>query len=60
MSGKEPAEEIVKLTREQDVGVVVVGSRGRPRYAIQGSVSSTVVREAGCPVLMAALYAKEE
>lgn len=52
--GKKPAEEIVKLTREQDVGLVVVGSRGlgRLQYALQGSVSSTVVREADCPVLV--------
>ena len=52
--GKKPAEEIVKLTREQDVGLVVVGSRGlgRLQYAVQGSVSSTVVREAECPVLV--------
>src|ERR687886_2580339 len=52
--GKKPAEEIVKLTREQDIGLVVVGSRGlgRLQYAIQGSVSSTVVREADCPVLV--------
>lgn len=52
--GKKPAEEIVKLTRERDVGLVVVGSRGlgRLQYALQGSVSSTVVREADCPVLV--------
>ena len=52
--GEKPAEEIVKLTREQDVGLVVVGSRGlgRLQYAVQGSVSSTVVREAECPVLV--------
>lgn len=52
--GEKPAEEIVKLTREQDVGLVVVGSRGlgRLQHAVQGSVSSTVVREAECPVLV--------
>ena len=52
--GKKPAEEIVKLTREEDIGLVVIGSRGlgRLRYAIQGSVSGTVVREAYCPVLV--------
>ena len=54
MPVKKPAEEIVKLTRERDVGLVVVGSRGlgRLQYALQGSVSSTVVREADCPVLV--------
>jgi nucleotide-binding universal stress UspA family protein len=52
--GEKPGEEIVKLTREQDVGLVVVGSRGlgHLQYAVQGSVSSTVVREAECPVLV--------
>lgn len=52
--GKSPAEEIVKLTREKDIGLVVVGSRGlgRLQYALQGSVSSTVVRDALCPVLV--------
>jgi nucleotide-binding universal stress UspA family protein len=52
--GDSPAEEIVKLTREETIGLVVVGSRGlgRLKYAIQGSVSSAVVREALCPVLV--------
>lgn len=52
--GKSPAEEIVKLTREDDIGLVVVGSRGlgRLQYLVQESVSSTVVRQAFCPVLV--------
>ncbi|MGF1473678.1 MAG: universal stress protein [Rubrobacteraceae bacterium] len=52
--GDKPAREIVKLTRDRDVGIVVVGSRGlnRIQYALQGSVSSQVVREAYCPVLV--------
>ncbi len=52
--GKKPAREIVNLTREKDIGLVVVGSRGlsRLQYALQGSVSSTVVRESHCPVLV--------
>lgn len=52
--GKKPAEEIVKLTREQEIGMTVVGSRGlsRLQYALQGSVSSKVVRDAYCPVLV--------
>lgn len=52
--GKNPAREIVNLTREKDIGIVVIGSRGlsRLQYALQGSVSSTVVREAYCPVLV--------
>lgn len=52
--GENPAREIVNLTREPDIGMVVVGSRGlsRLQYALQGSVSSTVVQEAYCPVLV--------
>ena len=52
--GDKPAKEIVKLTREQEIGIVVVGSRGlsRLQYALQGSVSSQVVRDAYCPVLV--------
>lgn len=52
--GKKPAQEIVKLTREQDIGITVIGSRGlsRLQYALQGSVSSKVVQDAYCPVLV--------
>lgn len=52
--GNKPAEEIVKLTRDDDVGMVVVGSRGLGplQYAMNRSVSSAVVREAYCPVLV--------
>jgi len=52
--GKKPAEEIVKLTRDDDVGMVVVGNRGLGpiQYAMRGSVSTHVVREADCPVLV--------
>lgn len=51
--GENPAREIVDLTREPDIGMVV-GSRrlSRLQYALQGSVSSTVVQEAYCPVLV--------
>ncbi|WP_047865572.1 universal stress protein [Rubrobacter aplysinae] len=52
--GKNPAREIVKLTRDEGVGMVVVGSRGLGplQYALRGSVSTYVVREAFCPVLV--------
>lgn len=52
--GDDPADEIVKLTKEADVGFVVVGSRGLGpvQDTVQNSVSSTVVREARCPVLV--------
>ena len=54
IAGNEPDEEIMKLTREPDVGMVVVGSRGLNwlEEAIRGSVSSSVVRDARCPVLV--------
>lgn len=52
--GSDPADEIVKLTRDDGVGMVVVGNRGLGplQYAVRGSVSNTVVREAFCPVLV--------
>ncbi|CAN5742692.1 hypothetical protein BH23ACT11_BH23ACT11_08260 [soil metagenome] len=52
--GDKPAKEIVKLTRGEDIGMVVIGSRdlSRLQYALQGSVSSQVVRDAYCPVLV--------
>ena len=52
--GSDPAEEIVKLTRDDDVGMVVMGNRGLGplQYAVRGSVSATVVKEAYCPVLV--------
>ena len=52
--GDDPADEIVKLTKESDIGSVVVGSRGLGplQDAVQNSASSTVVREASCPVLV--------
>lgn len=54
IAGSEPDEEVVKLTREPDVGMVVVGSRGLNwlEEVIKGSVSSSVVRDARCPVLV--------
>jgi nucleotide-binding universal stress UspA family protein len=51
---EEPAEEIVVLAEELEVGLIVVGSRdrGRIRRAFAGSVSDWVVRHAPCPVLV--------
>jgi nucleotide-binding universal stress UspA family protein len=49
-----PAEEIVKLSEELGVGVILVGSRGLSglRRAVMGSVSESVVRHAHCPVFV--------
>ena len=45
-------EEIVDLAQSLDVGLIVIGSRGRGRIrrALMGSVSDSVVRHAPCPV----------
>ena len=45
-------EEIVDLAQSMDVGLIVMGSRGRGRIrrALMGSVSDSVVRHAPCPV----------
>ena len=52
--GDSPGEEIVKLTRDEDVGLTVVGDRGLGRfsYATHASVPARVVREAHCPVMV--------
>src|SRR5215210_7223873 len=55
-----PAEQIIDLSEELGVGVVVVGSRGEGalRRAVLGSVSEDVVRYAHCPVFV--VRAEEE
>lgn len=49
-----PAEEVVALSEELGVGVIIVGSRGMSalRRALMGSVSDSVVRHAHCPVFV--------
>lgn len=45
--------EIVRYAREQDVGLIVMGTHGRSGLAhvLLGSVAERVVRKAPCPVL---------
>ena len=52
--GKRPDDEIVKNTRDEAVGLVVVGERGMGpfRYGSRTSITATVMREAFCPVLV--------
>src|SRR5215218_2244053 len=49
-----PDAEIVRLAEEIGAGLVVLGSRGLGpiRRAVMGSVSSSVVRHAHCPVMV--------
>ncbi|HZA45916.1 MAG TPA: universal stress protein [Rubrobacter sp.] len=49
-----PAEQIVNLSEELGVGVIVIGSRGHSalRRVLLGSVSESVVRHAHCPVFV--------
>ncbi len=49
-----PAEQIVNLSEELGIGVVVIGSRGLSalRRAVLGSVSESVIRHAHCPVFV--------
>ena len=49
-----PAEQIVNLSEELGIGVIVIGSRGLSalRRAVLGSVSESVVRHAHCPVFV--------
>ena len=49
----EPAHEIVRLSGEHDVDVIVVATRGETGLSrfVSGSVTEKVVRLASCPVL---------
>ncbi|HUR32797.1 MAG TPA: universal stress protein [Vicinamibacterales bacterium] len=49
----EPADEIVKYARDEQIDLIVMGTHGRPGFAhlLMGSVAERVVRLAPCPVL---------
>jgi glycine betaine transporter len=49
-----PAVEIVRVARERQIDLIVVGSHGRGvlARAIVGSIADKVVRTAHCPVLV--------
>jgi nucleotide-binding universal stress UspA family protein len=49
----DPAKEIVRLAREEDADLIVIGTHGRTGIAraLLGSVAEVVVRRAPCPVL---------
>lgn len=53
----DPAEEIIRLANIHQVDLIVMGSRGLTgmRRILQGSVSSEVVEEAPCSVLVVKL-----
>ena len=49
----EPYKEIVKAAKEGDFDLIIMGSRGLDgQISFQGSVSSKVINEAPCPVLI--------
>jgi nucleotide-binding universal stress UspA family protein len=50
----DPARELLKLAREGDFDVIVMGSRGRGRMtaALLGSVSNRVMHDADVPVIV--------
>ena len=50
-----PADEILGLAREVGADLIVIGSHGRTgvERILLGAVSERVVREAGCPVMVA-------
>lgn len=52
--GESRDQEIVRLSEELGIGLIVMGSRGLGgmRRALMGSVSDSVVRNAHCPVMV--------
>jgi nucleotide-binding universal stress UspA family protein len=50
----DPAERIIKIAHEQNFDLIVMGSRGLSvmKELILGSVSSEVLHNAGCPVII--------
>ena len=50
-----PAEEILRVAREEKVDLIVMGTHGRTgvRHLLLGSVAEAVTRHAPCPVLTA-------
>ena len=50
----DPARELLRLSREGDFDVIVMGSRGRGRVtaALLGSVSNRVMHDANVPVIV--------
>lgn len=52
--GELPGHEVVELSRDEDVGLVIVGDArlGRFRYALRERAPAQVVRDADCPVMV--------
>jgi len=50
----DPGQEIIKFTIKDEFDVIVIGNRGMGhlKEMVMGSVSSTVVHDAKCPVLL--------
>jgi nucleotide-binding universal stress UspA family protein len=50
----DPVGAILRLARQREVGLIVMGTHGRTglRHVLLGSVAETVVRRAPCPVLV--------
>jgi nucleotide-binding universal stress UspA family protein len=49
----DPAKAILRLAKDEDVDIIVMGSHGRSGLSrmLMGSVAEAVVRNAECPVL---------
>ncbi|KMJ60134.1 universal stress protein UspA [Bacillus sp. LL01] len=50
----EPAEEIVRVSKEKQMDLIIIGSRGLTTFGevIFGSVSHQVLHDAKCPVMV--------
>jgi nucleotide-binding universal stress UspA family protein len=50
----DPGQAIVKFSMEEEFDVIIIGNRGMGhlKEMVMGSVSSTVIHNAKCPVLL--------
>ena len=51
--GNEPSEDVIRVAKEQDAGLIVIGLRRRSRVGklILGSTAQEILMDAPCPVL---------
>ena len=56
-----PADEVIKLTKQENVDMIVLSTHGRSgvKHLLMGSVAEAVLRHAACPVVTVKLPDKQ-